>query len=250
MAVLNPVALGGVTVGRATLHNVGEAERRDIRVGDTVRVARAGDVIPEILGLADSPGRRGAPLRKPRRCPACGSPVVEDGPMLRCPNGLLCPAQLRTVIHHFARALDIAGLGAQTIDRLIEAGLVRELADLFTLRPDLLAQLPGLGATSAAKLSRAIAAARTPDLARFLIAIGIPGIGSETARHVAGATGSLSALLAARAPELAKVPGVGPHAAGAIVEFLSRPANRRSLEACLDRGLRPRVRTGRGAPLG
>lgn len=160
---------------------------------------------------------------------------------------MLCPAQLRTVIHHFARALDIAGLGGQTIDRLIEAGLVRQLADLFGLRAESLAQLAGLGATSAAKLTRAIDAARTPDLARFLIALGIPGVGNETARRVAGATGSLSSLLAASASELAKVPGVGPHAAGAIVEFLSRPANRRSLEACLERGLRPRAATGKSA---
>jgi DNA ligase (NAD+) len=242
VAVLEPISLGGVTVGRATLHNFSEAVRRDIRVGDTVRVARAGDVIPEILGVVpESPGRRGAPPGLPRRCPACGETVIREGPVARCPNGLRCPAQLRTAIQHFARALDIPGLGLRTIDRLIAAGLIREVADLFALRAEAVAALSGLGATSAAKLVRAIEAAKEPDLARFLGALGIPRIGGETARRLAASVGSLEELLGARASDLAKIPGVGPHAAVAVTRFFSRPANRRSLRACLARGLRPRA---------
>jgi DNA ligase (NAD+) len=243
VAVLEPVFIGGVTVGRATLHNIGEALRRDIRVGDTVRVARAGDVIPEILGVVpDSPRRRGVPFRSPNQCPSCGAAVVREGPAARCPNGLRCPAQLRSVIQHFARALDIPGLGPQTIDRMLAAGLVRELADLFALRPEAIAGLAGLGATSAAKLVRAIEASKEPDMARFLGALGIPGIGDETARRLAARAGSLEELLQAPASDLAEIPGVGPHAAAQVAGFFARPTNRRSLEMCLARGLRPRAR--------
>lgn len=242
VAVLEPVSVGGVTVGRATLHNIGEALRRDVRVGDTVRVARAGDVIPEILAVvSDSPRRRGVPFRSPNRCPSCGATVVRDGPAARCPNGLRCPAQLRSVIQHFARVLDIPGLGPQTIDRMLAAGLVRELADLFALRPEAIAGLAGLGATSAAKLVRAIEASKEPDMARFLEALGIPGVGDETARRLAAHTDSLEELLRARASDLAEIPGVGPHAAAQVAGFFERPANRRSLETCLARGLRPRA---------
>jgi DNA ligase (NAD+) len=241
VALLAPVSLGGVTVGRATLHNVGEVIRRDVRVGDTVRVARAGDVIPEILGvIPNASKRRGVAFRAPVRCPACDTAVVRDGPVARCPNGLRCSAQLRTVIQHFARELEIPGLGPQTIDRLIAAGLVRELADLFTLRAEAIAPLAGLGATSAANLVHAIEAAKRPELVRFLGALGIPGVGGQTTRRLAAHVRSLENLLSAQPAELAKIPGVGPHAAAAVTEFFARPANRRSLKACLARGLRPR----------
>ena len=248
VAVLEPVSLGGVTVGRATLHNVGEAVRRDVRVGDRVRVARAGDVIPEIVAVLSNPSEhRGPPFRPTGRCPACGAVVVREGPIARCPAGLACSAQMQSALRHFARALDIPGLGAETIGRLTKAGLVRQLADLFALRRDAVAKLPGMGETSADNLIRAVEAAKTTELARFLVALGIPGVGGETARRIAAHAGSLDRLLATSASDLAQIPGVGAHCGAAVAAFLTDTANRRTIRECMARGLRPRSARRSGA---
>jgi DNA ligase (NAD+) len=254
VAQLEPVALGGVTVSRATLHNRDEIARLDLRVGDAVRVVRAGDVIPAVVGRASGRGRRrGRPFRMPRRCPACGAATVQDGPADRCPNGLACPAQLRQAIRHFGsrRALDIRGLGAETVDALAGAGLVRTVADLFTVRAADLRQLSRFGAVSAGNLIAAIDRARRPSLARFLYALGIPGVGAGTSHRLAAHFGTLDAVRRADEPALSRVSGVGAAVAHTIVSFFREPANRRVIDRCLRLGVRPlpEARATRDAPL-
>jgi DNA ligase (NAD+) len=206
VAVLRPLRLGGVTVARATLHNREEIARKDIRVGDTVRVARAGDVIPEVLSRVPRAGeRRGPSFRMPTRCPACGTPIVRDGPVDRCPNGLACPAQLEGAIEHVGSrdALDIHGLGAGTVKQLVGAGLVKSVADLFTLEEADLLRLERFGAVSARNLVRAIRKARRTELWRGSLREpgrpprrrrrGAPGSRGSGRQHGAGDRGLLPA---------------------------------------------------------
>jgi DNA ligase (NAD+) len=250
VAVLEPVTIGGVTVTRATLHNRSEMRRKDVRVGDTVRVVRAGDVIPEIVErLPRVQARRRPPPALPTRCPACGAQVVREGPLDRCPNGLACPAQLRRSIQHFASrdALDIRGLGAETVGRLADSGLVQCVADLLALREDDLLRLDRFAARSARNLAGAIERARRPELHRFLYALGIPEVGVRTARQLAESLGTLDAVLAADERRLARVPGVGSHAARAIASFLREGATQRAIRDCRRRGVEvlPSRRAGR-----
>ena len=240
VAVLAPISIGGVTVSRATLHNREEIARRDLRVGDTVRVVRAGDVIPDILERVPRPGaRRRRPFRMPARCPACGTTVVGDGPFDRCPNGLACPAQLKRAIAHFGsrHALDIRGLGAETVDALVSSGLVRSVADLFTLRVSDLVALDRFGEVSAANLVASIARARRTTLWRFLHGLGIPGVGAGTARDLAAHFGSLRAIRAASARALGDVPGVGPVVAASVAAFLRQRAVARAIDRAVAHGL-------------
>jgi DNA ligase (NAD+) len=241
VAVLTPVEIGGVTVARATLHNRGEIVRKDLRVGDAVRVVRAGDVIPEIVGRIH--GRRGRrPFAMPRRCPACHSSIVREGPIDRCPNGLACPAQLRGAVQHFGSraALDIHGLGRETVEQLVSAGLVRSIADLFTLRERDLRRLGRFGTVSAHHLVRAIGKARDSDLYRFIHALGIPGVGEQSARDLAEHFGRLDALMKAREADLEGVSGIGRTTARNIAEFFRRAETRRVIAACRRSRLRLR----------
>ena len=240
VAILAPVVIGGVTVRRATLHNREEIARKDLRVGDAVRVARAGDVIPEIVERLPRRGaRRGRPFVMPSRCPECGTPTIRDGPFDRCPNRLGCPAQLRGALRHFGsrRALDIPGLGPKTVEQLVKHGLVRSVADLFALKESDLAGLEGFGKVSARNLVRAIQTAKRTELWRFLNALGIPGVGNRTARDLAAHFGSLEAIRRADEAALLQVKGVGPAAARGIVDFFRTRANRRVVDLCLRRGL-------------
>jgi DNA ligase (NAD+) len=241
VAILAPVEIGGVTVRRATLHNREEIARKDLRIGDAVRVARAGDVIPEIVERRPRrAGRKTRPFVMPSRCPECGTPTVREGPFDRCPNRLGCPAQLRGALRHFAsrRALDIPGLGQRTVELLVEHRLVRNVADLFILKESDLARLEGFGEVSARKLVRSIEAAKRTELWRFLNALGIPGVGERTARDLAAHFGSLEAIRSADEHDLLQVKGVGAAAARAILDFFRRPENRRVVDLCLRRGLR------------
>jgi DNA ligase (NAD+) len=240
VAVLRRVSIGGVTVGRATLHNREEIARKDLRVGDTVRVVRAGDVIPDIVERVGSRGRRGPPFRMPPRCPACGSAVVQDGPLDRCPNGLACPAQLKRAIHHVASraALDIRGLGPETVDALVSQGLVRSVADLFALKKEDLKKVPRFADRSAANLVGAIDKARRPPLWRFVNALGIPGVGAQTARDLADRLGSLDRVRVASESALVRDAGVGPVAAHEVRAFFDRTVNRRVIDLCRRRGVR------------
>jgi DNA ligase (NAD+) len=185
IALLDPVSLGGVTVGRATLHNASEVVRKDVRVGDRVRVVRAGDVIPDIVARVPREGeRRGPRFQMPERCPSCGARTRREGSFERCPAGPACPAQLTSALVHFASrdALDIRGLGPQTASRLVASGAVKSVADVLALGERELRALERFGDLSAKNLARAIERAKHTDLGRFLYALGIPTLGKATAR--------------------------------------------------------------------
>lgn len=253
VAVLEPVEIGGVTVKRATLHNAGELLRKDLRIGDSVRVVRAGDVIPDVVARVPRPGpRRGPPFRMPRRCPACGAGVWKSGPFEGCTAGLSCPAQLAAALVHFASrdALDIAGLGQETAQRLVESGLVKNVADLLVLRAKDLVRLERFADLSAKNLVAGIERAKRVDLARFLYAIGVPEVGQSTARDLAEHFGDLDAIASATEERLMSVEGVGPSTASAIALFFQEPRNRAVIDACRARGLVLRAaRTPSSGPL-
>ena len=236
VARLEPVRVGGATVSNATLHNMDEVERKDVRVGDTVIVRRAGDVIPEVVGVL--PDRRPAdatPVSLPQACPECGADVVrvEGEAVARCSGGLYCPAQRKEAVRHFAsrRAMDIEGLGERLVDQLVDRGLVRTVADLYALNPSQLADLERMGEKSAENLVRAIERSRRTTLARFLFALGIREVGEATARTLAGHFASLDAITAADEEALQGAPDVGPIVARHIVSFFAQPHNREVVAA-------------------
>jgi DNA ligase (NAD+) len=253
IAILEPISIGGVTVTRATLHNRQEIERKDLRVGDTVDVVRAGDVIPEVIGRVPEPAkRRGRPFAMPEKCPACGTATARDGPFDICPAGLACPAQLARAIRHFSSkgAMDIRGLGAGTAELLVSKRLARSVADLYTLRRSDLAAIEGFGEISAAKLEASIRRARRRNLAHFLFALSIPGVGARTARVLAEALGSLKAVRMADEAALQRIPGIGPEVARSVATFFRVPTNRRTIDECLEHGLEvvPTEVHSQGAP--
>jgi DNA ligase (NAD+) len=230
VAQLEPVQVGGVTIRRASLHNEDEIRRKDIRVGDTVLLQRAGDVIPYVVQVIRA--RRPAhtrPFRFPRRCPACGGLTLrpEGEAYWRCVNSA-CPAQLEERLRHFASrgAMDIEHLGEVTIGALVERRLVRDFADLYRLRADRLRTLPGFGDRAAANLVAAIAASRARGLARLLPALGIRLVGAHVGRVLAERFRSLDRLAAAEATDLARGPGVGPAIAESVAKFFAERANR------------------------
>jgi DNA ligase (NAD+) len=254
IAVLDPICLGGVTVGRASLHNASEVARKDVRVGDDVRVVRAGDVIPDIVARVPRPGeRRGAPYHPPSRCPECGAHTRREGPFERCPAGLACPAQLVSAIVHFASrdALDVGGLGHETAERLVERGLVKDVSDIFALRETDLQALDHFGALSSKNLATAIDRAKHTELPRFLYALGIPYIGQATARDLAERLGSLEAVMRASEHALVETGALGPVAAHAVADFFAEKRNRAVVDACRARGLEvaPAMRSAGGGQL-
>jgi DNA ligase (NAD+) len=261
VAVLDPIRIGGVTVARATLHNASEIAKKDVRVGDEVRVVRAGDVIPDIVARvcpADesrhpADRRRGPPFHMPTRCPVCGARTRREGPFERCPAGLACRAQLVSAIVHFGSrdALDVGGLGRETAERLVASGLVKDVSDVLSLRESDLRPMERFGELSAKNLASAIERAKQTDLARFLYALGIPGVGQTTARETAERLGSLDAIMRAREDTLVSSGAVGPVSAHAIVTFFGEERNRTVVAACLRRGLVLRTAAAheRGGPL-
>lgn len=230
VARLDPVLVGGVTVSNATLHNIDELHRKDVRPGDTVAVRRAGDVIPEVVGILPDrrpPGAR--PVELPLKCPACGSAVMrEEGEAVaRCTGGLVCPAQRKESLLHFAsrRAMDIEGLGERLVETLVDTNRLHTPADIYRLEVATIAGLEGWGEKSAEKLVASIQASRDTTLARFLFALGIRTVGEATARAVADHFGSLEAIMAADEASLQEVPDVGPVVAANIRTFLDQPHN-------------------------
>ncbi|MCP5328063.1 MAG: NAD-dependent DNA ligase LigA [Sinobacteraceae bacterium] len=230
VARLVPVFVGGVTVSNATLHNMDEVARKDVRVGDAVVVRRAGDVIPEVLRVL--PERRPAdaqPVVLPERCPVCGSAVVreEEGAIARCTGDYACSAQRKERLRHFAsrRAMDVEGLGDKLIDQLVECGLVNSPADLYTLEVAQLEGLDRMGRKSAEKLVAALQRSKDTRLGRFLFALGIRDVGESTAAALASHFGALEPLQAADAPTIQEVPDVGPVVAAHVVEFFANPLN-------------------------
>ena len=242
VAWLAPVFVGGVTVSRATLHNMDEIERKDVRVGDTVVVRRAGDVIPEVARVV--PERRAANARAvtlPERCPVCGSAVRRLGEEVkaRCTGGMTCPAQRREALRHFAmrRAMDIEGLGDKLVEQLAANGMVETVADLYSLTAERLEELPRMGERSAANLVAAIARSRRTTLARLLFALGIRDVGESGAALLASRFGSLEALMNADADALEAIDDIGPIAAARVVEFFADAGNRAVVQALLDAGV-------------
>ena len=243
VARLEPVFVGGVTVSNATLHNMDEVQRKDVRIGDTVIVRRAGDVIPEIVSVVAD--RRPADARVvalPRSCPECGSDVErgEGEAIARCVGGLFCPAQRKEAIRHFAsrRALNIEGLGTKLIDQLVDTGIVKTPADLYKLRVEQLAELERLGEKSAQKLVAAIEKSKDTTYARFLHGLGIGNVGEATALALANEFGAIEELLAADDERLQQVPDVGPVVAAAIYAFLHEPHNIDVIQALIAAGIR------------
>ncbi|MFO1410083.1 MAG: NAD-dependent DNA ligase LigA [Steroidobacteraceae bacterium] len=235
VARLEPVMVGGATVSNATLHNMDEIERKDVRIGDTVVVRRAGDVIPEIVRvLAERRPPHARRIELPRHCPVCGSDVVraEGESAARCVGGFSCAAQRKEALRHFAsrRALDIEGLGEKLVDRLVDLGLVNGPADLYGLEAGQLADLERMGAKSAANLVAAIAERRRTTLPRLLYGLGIPDVGESTAQALAAHFGGLEALAAASPEALQEVPDVGPAIAASVHGFFDSAAHRRELE--------------------
>jgi DNA ligase (NAD+) len=243
VARLAPVFVGGVTVTNATLHNEDEARRKDVRVGDTVVVRRAGDVIPEVVRAIPEHRRPGArEFTLPAQCPECGSAIVRPAgeTIARCSGGLVCPAQRKQSLLHFAsrRALDIEGLGDKLVDQLVDADLVRTPADLYRLDAARLAALERMAEKSAANVIAAIDKSRTTTLDRFVYGLGIRQVGETTARDLARHFGGLDALMVATADELQQVPDVGPVVAESVAGFFAEPHNAAVIAALREAGVR------------
>ena len=231
VARLEPVFVGGVTVSNATLHNIDELHRKDVRVGDSVMIRRAGDVIPEVVKVIIE---RRPPHTKvvqlPRTCPVCGSAIAkeEDEAIARCSGGLYCAAQRKETLRHFAsrRAMDIEGLGPKLIDQLVDEGLVQTAADLYSLSAEQIAGLERMAEKSAANLAAALESSKQTTLPRFLYALGIRDVGEATATALATHFGSLESLMAASNEELEEVADVGPVVAGHVHSFFMEKHNR------------------------
>jgi DNA ligase (NAD+) len=242
VARLEPVFVGGVTVSNATLHNIDELHRKDVRVGDTVVIRRAGDVIPEIVQVvvARRP-KKTSPVKLPDSCPICGSAVLrEEGEAVaRCTGGLVCPAQRIEALRHFVsrRAMDIEGLGIKLIEQLVRLELLRTPADIYQLEAEELAGLERMGTKSAAKLMSAIERSKQSTLPRFLFALGIRDVGEATAEALASHYGHLEALMDASEPDLQEVADVGPVVASRVAAFFSEEHNREVIRELLRAGV-------------
>jgi DNA ligase (NAD+) len=233
VARLKPVTVGGVTIERATLHNQDEIDRKDVRVGDTVVVERAGDVIPEVFSVVKEKRMgREKPFRMPGVCPECRSKVERVGAIHFCTGGLSCPAQLKETIRHFVtkRAMDIDGLGGKHIDQFVETGLLKDVSDIYSLNKESIKGLERWADKSVENLIRAIEKSKNPTLARLIYALGIRGVGEHMASLLAEEFGSLGALKKTKEEELLNIHEVGPETAHSIVEFFSEPHNIKVIE--------------------
>jgi DNA ligase (NAD+) len=243
VAKLEPVFVGGTTVSNATLHNLFELRRKGVRIGDTVIVRRAGDVIPEVVGRIDLPRPLYVPnFRMPKQCPVCGSTVQREkgGIDHRCSGGLFCAAQRKQAILHFAgrRAMDIEGLGDKLVDQLVDGGIIRTLPELYKLGVAKLAALERMADKSAANLVAALAKSRHTTLARFLYALGIRHVGEATAKDLAAHFGRLDRILDASEAQLLEVNDVGPVVAHSIHTFFQQAHNREVVEQLRAAGIR------------
>jgi len=251
VALLDPVNVGGVTISRATLHNYDEMIRKDVRRGDMVRVARAGDVIPDVVGRVDErpESDRESTLEMPGICPVCGSEVVREGAYYRCTGGLSCRAQLLGSVAHYANkgGMDIEGLGEKTVAMFMREGIIVEsVADLYAIRKEQLLGLEGFAEKSAENLIRSIEASKDRSLQRFIFALGIPLIGEHMSKVLAEHFGDLHALMNAGRDELESIHEVGPEVADSLLHFFGSEKNRGIIGKLLASGVRPRVerRTG------
>jgi DNA ligase (NAD+) len=246
VARLEPVFVGGVTVTNATLHNLDEVRRKDVRPGDCVIVRRAGDVIPEVVrSIPEKRDRELPQWQLPERCPVCGSHIeqVEGEADARCSGGLVCPAQRKRALEHFASrgAMDIDGLGTKIVEQLVDRELVEDPADLYRLDVETLAGLERMGEKSARNLVSALADSKRVPLGRLLFALGIREVGEVSARSLARHFGDLDKLMRADAEELEAVRDVGPVMARHIRGFFDEPRNREVIRRLLDHGVAPEV---------
>ena len=240
LALLNPVEVGGVTISRATLHNADEVARKDIRDGDTVKVERAGDVIPAIAERIEVPGQqRARPFRMPDRCPVCDSAVAREGAHYYCTGQAACPAQLKGAIEHFASksALNIEGLGKKTVAQFVEHGLVKTLADLYTLTKEQVLTLEGFAERSATLLLNAIEHSKRVSLERFLMGLGIRQVGQHIARVVAEHFKTLDDIMATDRKTYEQVHEIGPEIAASLESFFKEDHNRQVIRRLRDLGL-------------
>ena len=240
--------VGGATVSNATLHNIDELQRKDVRVGDTVILRRAGDVIPEVVRvIAEKRPPRTSPVRLPEKCPVCGSEVErEEGEVVaRCTGSLVCPAQSKESLRHFAsrRALDIEGLGSKLVDQLVDEGLVKDAADLYRLKAGQLAELERMGEKSAVNLMESLEHSKNTTLARFLFALGIRDVGEATAEALARHFRSLEALRRSSTGQIEEVLDIGPITAAHVHAFLAEPRNSRVIDSLIRLGVHwPEIR--------
>jgi DNA ligase (NAD+) len=241
-AMLEPVQVSGVTVKLATLHNEEDLRRKDVREGDEVIVMRAGDVIPQVVSpTAKAQKRKGRskPMEPPSKCPACGTPTVkpEGGVWTICPNRTGCPGQVFQAVKHFVGAMDIDGLGEENVRRFLTEGLIENMADLYDLTVERLAELEGFAEISARNLVEAIEGSKQQPFHLVVYALGIPGIGYVNARNLARSLRSMDALLEASAEQLAEVEGVGPIMASTVTETLAEDRTRELIERLRGYGL-------------
>jgi DNA ligase (NAD+) len=241
VAVLEPVQVGGVTVSRSTLHNMDEIERLGLHIGDTVLIERAGEVIPHVLKVVKE-GKNRKAFRMPKECPECGSKIhkVEGEVAYRCVNAA-CPAKRKESLLHFAgrHAMDIDGLGEKIVDQLVEKGIVKDLADLYKLKPEEVAGLERMAEKSAQNLLDEIEASKKNPLSRVIYALGIQFVGERTGQLLAEHFSSLDELAATKQEQLEEVNEVGPKVAASIVDFFSEPANRQLIKKLEKAGVRP-----------
>ncbi len=241
VAMLEPVQVGGVTVSRSTLHNMDEIERLGLQIGDTVLIERAGEVIPHILKVVKE-GKHRKPFKMPKNCPECGSAIhhVEGEVAYRCVNAA-CPAKRKESLLHFAgrHAMNIDGLGEKIVDQLVGKGLVKDVADLYSLKLEDLAALERMAEKSAQNLLDEIEASKKNSLARLIYALGIQFVGERTAQLLAEHFSSLEELAAAKEEQLIEVPEVGPKVAASIAEFFSEPANLKLIKKLNKAGVHP-----------
>lgn len=242
VARLAPVYVGGVTVSNATLHNADEVARLGVKIGDTVIIRRAGDVIPQVVSVVDE--RRPSDARDilfPTHCPVCDSPAIraEGEAVVRCSGGLICPAQVKEAIKHFVsrKAMDVDGLGDKLVEQLVERGHIVSLADLYDLNVEQLASMERMGEKSANNVINALEQSKQTTFERFIYALGIREVGEATARNLAKHFGDIPALLEADESRLQKINDVGPVVAEFIVAFLSEPRNRDMIQALQDKGV-------------
>jgi DNA ligase (NAD+) len=241
VALLDPVAVGGVTVSRSTLHNMDEIDRLGLAAGDSVLIERAGEVIPHVVKVVLQ-GKDRRPVKVPELCPECGSHIRKspDEVAYRCVNAA-CPAKRKESLIHFAsrHAMNIDGLGDKLVDQLVSTGMVKDFADLYHLDAEKLASLERMAEKSAENLLREIAASKSNDLSRLIYALGIRFVGERTAQLLAGHFGSIGALESADEQALTEVTEVGPRVAASIVEFFSERANRRVIDRLRQAGIDP-----------
>jgi DNA ligase (NAD+) len=257
VARLDPVFVGGATVSNATLHNIEELQRKDVRIGDTVVLRRAGDVIPEVVKVMVEQRPPGAvPVELPAKCPICGSDVErEEGEAIaRCTGALVCPAQLKESLRHFAsrRAMDIEGLGSKLVDQLVESGMVEDAAGLFRLQAAQLSELDRMGDKSAAKLAEALERSKSTTLARFLFALGIRDVGEATAESLAKHFRTLKALREAPVEVIEEVQDIGPITAAHVRAYMDESRNAGVIDQLVELGVRwpeTPAATSKGGPL-